>query len=120
MKGWTPVRRINLGSLGTCASGVTLSTAKTCGTGFAGGGRGKSGSVADDVSDLLSSPCTVSGGVGGSCTDFESVYGSVGKDGGALCNCSIVALIVSCRMGFESKSDDSADNENAQEIDVKR
>lgn len=75
LKGWTPVSRISLGSLGTCASGVGLSTSRTLGGVFAGGGRGKSGSVDVDVVDLLSSPITVSGGDGGSCIDLEAACG---------------------------------------------
>ena len=65
---------MSLGSLGTCASGVGLSTSRTCGGVFAGGGSGKSGSDVEVV-DFVSSPFTVSGGDGGNCIDFDAACG---------------------------------------------
>jgi hypothetical protein len=69
------VSRINLGSLATCASGVGLSASRTFVGTVDGGGSAKSGSEDADVVDLLSSPITVSGGVGGSCMSLDAACG---------------------------------------------
>lgn len=87
LKGWTPVNRISLGSLGTCESGVALSISRICGGVLAGGGRGKSGSTRIEVVDVVSSSCTVSGGDGGSCLDLDVECGcSCDSVGGKMDN----------------------------------
>lgn len=62
MKGWTPVSRINLGSRGTCESGVFKSTASTSVGTVEGGGRGNS---AESEHNSSTPPIVLSGGVGG-------------------------------------------------------
>jgi hypothetical protein len=71
LNGCTPVSLISRGSRGTCASGVFRSTSNVFVGGLVGGGRAKSGSE-EDVVELLSSPSTVSGGVGGNCIDLDA------------------------------------------------
>lgn len=101
--------RISRGSRGTCASGVGLSVSNICVGIVVGGGRAKSGSD-DDVVDLLSSPMTVSGGVGGSCMSLDAACGcgwcsdeeGMGTPAG-FCVATLMAERIAIRVDQEDK-----------------
>lgn len=72
MNGWTPVSLINLGSRGTCESGVFLSISRTLVGMAVDGGNGRSTSSDMELASETSS--SVCGGVGGKCSCFCNMY----------------------------------------------